>query len=391
MTGTLRELPKSKSGERRWELRVFVGRGPAPGGVNPKTGKPRQGPVLHRSKVVKGVGIREARHALTAFVSEVGTENNTGTRATFSKLLDDWLASLPRLGKARSTIERYTNDVKTHIKPALGLIRLDKLTAHDLDNYFAALEAKGLAASTIRLNHAIVSAALTQGVKWKWIPSNPAKDASLADKVTTKTKALTVDQIRTLYTKALEDDEDMAVTIVLAALTGCRRGELCGLKWGDVDWEKASLTVERQWVPGKGGQHLTATTKTGNGRTVFVGALGLELLKRYQAAKTELVGHEPTGWLLSADGGTTPLRAKGVSAYVVALGKKVKVPVVFHTLRHFAATELVHAGVDLPTAARQLGHSPAVMAGTYLHTSDERGAAAGELIAAVIGKALEPK
>jgi integrase len=149
------------------------------------------------------------------------------------------------------------------------------------------------------------------------------------------------------------------------------------------------VKVERAWVTGKGGQHLTSP-KTGKARTVFIGAVGVELLERYRDLKTEEIGHEPAGWLLSYDGGTTPMRAKGLTDYVTALGKKLKVPVHFHSLRHFAATELVHAGVDLPTAAVQLGHSPAVMAGTYLHSSDERGAAAGELIAGIVGKALEP-
>jgi integrase len=82
------------------------------------------------------------------------------------------------------------------------------------------------------------------------------------------------------------------------------------------------------------------------------------------------------------------MRAKSLTAYITKLGKRVGVPVHFHQLRHFAATELNHAGVDLPTAAAQLGHSPAVMAGTYLHSSDDRGAKAGELISAVVGQAL---
>jgi integrase len=103
-----------------------------------------------------------------------------------------------------------------------------------------------------------------------------------------------------------------------------------------------------------------------------------------------MLGHEPAadGWLLSLDGGDTPLRAKTLTEYITALGRRTKIPVRLHSLRHFRATELVHAGVDLPTAARQMGHTPAVMAETYLHTSDERGAAAGELVADVIGKAL---
>ena len=71
------------------------------------------------------------------------------------------------------------------------------------------------------------------------------------------------------------------------------------------------------------------------------------------------------------------------------LTKRLGIPVTFHGLRHFAATELVAGGTDLPTAAQQLGHSVGVMASVYLHPSDERAVAAGELMAGVVGKALK--
>jgi len=334
-------------------------------------------------------GKREATKALHKLVQEVSEGQHIGTTATVGKLLDDYLKNLKRLKKARSTVDTYKVHIETHIRPALGTVRLDKLTPHVIDNYLAALEAKKLAPRTIRLNHAVLSAALTQAVDWGWMKANPAKRARLAAPERSTAPALTVDQLRTIYHAALQDDEDIAVTIALGALTGCRRGELCGLKWSDVDWEAGSLKVERQWVTGPGGQNLSTTTKGGKGRVVFIGVEGIALLRGYQDVKTEQIGDEPTGWLLSPDGGITPLKAKTVTDVFGRLTKKLKIPATFHTLRHFAATELSAAGVDLPTAAAQLGHSTAVLAGTYLHTSDERGAAAGELIAGIVGKALE--
>ncbi|HEY5025560.1 MAG TPA: site-specific integrase [Acidimicrobiales bacterium] len=370
--GTMRERPP---GSGRWELRVYLGR-------DPETNQPRQ-----VSRAVRG-GKRVATKALHELVQEVSEGRHVGPAATMGKLLDEWLTTLTRLGKARSTIESYTVHVEKHIRPALGHVRLDKLTAHDLDTYFSGLaDKKGLALATIRLDHAVVSAALSQAVAWEWIKDNPARRARLRDTPTTTTAALTVDQLRKLYSTAVADDPDVGVVIALAALTGCRRGELCGLKWSDVDWKRACVKVERAWVSSTGGQHLT-TTKTGKARTVFIGTVGVALLEQYQDLKRELIGHEPDGWLLSYDGGTTPMGAKTLTDYVTRLGKKLKIPVHFHTLRHFAATELVHAGVDLPTAALQMGHSPGVMASTYLHSTDERGSAAGELIADVVGKAL---
>jgi len=368
-TGTKRQRSKGV-----WELRAYVG-------SDPITKKPRQ-----VSKTFHG-GSRAADTALRELVTEVEAGHYVGTAATFGKLLDAWLKNLDRLGKAKTTMESYRIHVERHIRPALGTIRLDKLGTHDLDVYFGTLADKGLAPATIKLDHAVISGALSQGVAWGWVKGNVAKAAKLRDNDRTETAALTVDQLRTLYQAAAAEDADMAVTIALAALTGCRRGELVGLKWSDLDGARACLKVQRAWVPIQGGQHLT-TPKTGKARTVFIGLEGVAILNRYFDLKREQIGHDPDGWLLSLDGGSTPLRAKSLTEYVTRLGKRLKIPVHFHSLRHFAATELVHGGIDLPTAAGQLGHSPGVMAGVYLHSSDERGAAAGELIAGIVGRAL---
>lgn len=392
MGGTLRELaPSKRDGSKRWELRVYVGRDPDKT-VRDDAGRVlKQGPPVHVSRVFRG-GKRDASKALDALVAEQGSERTVGTRATVGKLLTEWLANLDRLGKAPSTMETYRTHVEKHIRPALGSIRLDRLTAHDVDRYLSALDTvKGLAPRTVQLNHSILSGALTQGVDWGWLKSNPARRAKLKSAPSSTTPALTTTQLAQLYHAALADDPDMAVAIALAAMTGCRRGELCGLRWDDLDRERKVLRVERAWVPGAGGQHLRETTKTGKGRTVFIGDAGVAFLDRYRAELRERMGTEPAGWLLSYDGGESPMRAKSMTEYVTKMARKVKVPAHFHTLRHWAATELNAQGVDLPTAAAQLGHSTGVMAQTYLHTSDDRGAAAGELIAgAVVGALTAP-
>ena len=390
MSGTLRELPPSKrTGERRWELRVYVGRDPDKTVRDVGGRVVRQGPPVHVSKVFRG-GKRDAGKALDALVAEQGSERTVGTAATVGKLFTDWLANLERLGKARSTLETYKGHVDKHIRPGLGSIRLAKLTVHDVDRYLADLDTvKGLAPRTIRLDHAILSAALAQAVDWGWIKANPAKRAKLKAASASVEKPFTADHIGQLYQAAIADEDvDMATVIALAAVTGCRRGELCGLRWDDLDVDAASLRVERQWVPGKGGQELVATTKTGKGRTVYIGADGVALLERYRDAKRAQIGKDTDGWLLSLNGGVTPMRAKSMTEYVGRLARRLKIPAHLHTLRHWKQTEMNRQGVDLPTAADQGGHSIGVMSATYLHTSPDRAQAAGELVAAVVLGAL---
>ena len=356
-----------------------------------ETGKViKQGPPVDVSKGFRG-GKRDAIKALDKLVAETGEGRAVGTTATVGKLLTEWLATLERLGKARTTIESYSAHVEKHIRPGLGSIRLDRLTAHDVDRYLAELKAKGLADATIKLDHACLRAALEQGVDWQWIRDNPAKRARLSAASKAQAEPFTTEHLTKLYNAAVAEDIDMAAVIVLAALTGCRRGELVGLRWDDLDRDTRSLRVERQWVAGKGGQELEDGTKNGKTRTVYIGAAGVDLLDRYRVAKLEQTGVDPDGWLLSADSGTTPLRAKAVTEYVCGLAKRLKVPGHLHTIRHWKQTEMNRLGVDLPTAADQGGHSVGVMAGTYLHTNPERAAAAGELVAGVVGAALAPQ
>lgn len=224
--------------------------------------------------------MRGARRALAELVAEVRQGHHVGTTASLGKLLDEWLGNLERLGRSQSTIESYRIHVEKHIRPALGDRRLDRLTAHDIDRYLGGLaEKKGLSPRTMRLDHAVLSGALTQGVDWGWLKANPAKRAKLKS-ATTEVPSITVDQLRALYSAALDEDPDMAVAIALGAITGARRGELCGLRLDDLDRDRACLTIERAWVP-EGGQRLT-TTKTGKGRTVFIGAAGVALLDGYR-------------------------------------------------------------------------------------------------------------
>ena len=102
----------------------------------------------------------------------------------------------------------------------------------------------------------ILSAALTFGVDTDWVKTNPAKKAKLTPADRNKDPILTTDQLFEMVATALDEDQDMAVALYLAAATGCRRGELCGLRWNDLDVERGTLRVERQWVTGQGGQHL---------------------------------------------------------------------------------------------------------------------------------------
>ncbi|MGH9104394.1 MAG: tyrosine-type recombinase/integrase, partial [Acidimicrobiales bacterium] len=243
-------------------------------------GRDEKGTPRQVCRIIRG-GKREAAKELAKMSAGAHAERRVGPTATLGKLCSEWLKNVERQRKARSTIDTYSIHLEKHIKPALGDVRLDKLTAHAVDRYLCQLADKGLAVRTIRTDHAILSAALAQGVSWGWLPSNPATRAKLPTDHR-EAPSITVEQLGRMYAAALEDDPDVVVVIALGALTSCRRGELAGLRWSDFDREKGTLRVERAWVPERGGQYLNEFTKTKQRRTVFIGALGVTLLDRYR-------------------------------------------------------------------------------------------------------------
>ena len=361
-----------------YRLRVFTGR-------DPITGRPRQA-----SRTVKARNDVEARKALRRFLSELdeGKVAKVGPQATLKHLLNAWLENLAHSGKAATTLETYRLLVDKHLIPALGTAELRTLSARDLDRYYTACLEAGTAARTVKLRHSILSGALTQAVKWEWIDRNPAQYATPPN-LPRGTKFIPeIEQVRKLLDEAVGDVE-LETAIALAALTGARRGELCGLRWPDVNWEAGTLLVERQRVPLKGGDK-TVPLKHGDRRTVTLGLLGVQVLKRYkahtetQAAKLRV---EPdwAGWLLSEDCGRSPLRAKQLGESITALGKKAKVPVTTHAFRRFAATQMVGGGVDVRTAAGRLGHTPEMLLRVYAGFLPSRDEAAAELLGTALG------
>jgi integrase len=290
------------------------------------------GETGQRTKVVRVApkdkgGIGEAKAELERFVAElaVGTPTER-TTVTVSEMLEAYLAHCKRVGRTQSTIESYGYST-TRVPAALGSLPLTQLTSHHLDTLYGEL-AERLGDNTIRQTHAILTAALEQALKWGWIEDNPAKGATAPGRHRPKRKALALTDIARMVAAAStprknETDGDvvLAMAIAMAALTGARRGELCGMQWSDIDPATCSITIERQWVPGKGGQYLAPPKSEDGVRSIVLGQLGLGLIERYRDIMREMLRREPEGWLLSYDAGATPLRAKALGQAIAGLGK----------------------------------------------------------------------
>ena len=192
------------------------------------------------SRTVKGTK-RQAQTALAKFVAEVEERRAPISGAmTFGQFLEErWL---PHVAAVRepTTYEVHAGKVKNHVKPDLGHIRLDRMSARDIDQAMRRWE-KTLKPSSVVVAAATVSTALEQARRWGLIPANPATLATRPRVPTRKSTVPSLAEVGKLISAVEADDPTLAAAITVAATTGLRRGELCGLRWCDLNDEDSDV------------------------------------------------------------------------------------------------------------------------------------------------------
>ncbi len=367
-----------------WWLRVYAGRN-------------EKGQPVQVSRTIKG-GKRAAQLALAKLVTEVEEKGASlsGT-ATVGEMLDRWLEYVTPL-RQPTTIQGYVVNVR-RLKATLGTVRLSKLTAQHLDKTYRAWLGRGLSAGTVRTSHGVLAAALHQAVRWGVIPK-AATDLADPPQVSRDSQPATDPQIvRDLIEAAEERSTVLAAAIALAAITGCRRGELCGLRWSDVDLDRGVVSVERAVRHGLDHKELVVgTTKTRQRRTIALDPLSLVVLAKHReraegwAAQAE-VDLDGDGYILSLDStGREPLRPDTITGGFRLVAKHLGVRLRFHDLRHFTATQLIGAGTDVRTVAQRLGHAdPSITLRIYASAIEERDRQAAAVMGALVaGPKLAP-
>jgi len=357
--GTLQE-----AGEGRWRLRVFVGR--------------EGGKVRHVNRNFRGTK-RQAQSALAKLVADIERQQvATRLAGTLGELIDDWLDDISSRRSAY-TIQEYRRIVSKTIEPALGKIRIDRLTPRQLDEFYRSLERDGLSGSSIHQHHSILHASLGRAVKWGLLAANPADRATAPRPARSSATAPAVEDVQKLITAAeAEEDNVLATAIALGAVTGARRGELCALRWSDLDVQRGVLRIARSLtvVAAKPSEGPTKTHQRRDIATDHALASLLAGRREQQERFAALAGVDLTEnpFVLSrASDGSTPCLPDGLSNAYARLAKRVGIVTHFHELRHFSATAAIAQGVDVRTVASRLGHAdPSLTLRVYAHAMEAR-------------------
>ena len=375
MAGTMRERQPGV-----WELRVRAGR-------DPLRGKHRQ-----ISRTFRGSG-RQASKALARLVTEAQDGSHAGSDKTVGELLDRWIDHLEARGRTPKTIDGYRSLARARLEPALGTVKLRRLTPVQLDDLYQSLLGAGLSPVYVRHCHAALSTALRQAVKWDWIGRSPAERATPPGAMPPEVSPPDAEGISRLISAVEKVDPDMASMLFVAATTGCRRGELCGLRWSDLEVDKATVTVRRSISDTSRGVEVK-DPKTHRARRISLDAATVSVLtthhERVEQRARDIGSELSSGaYIWSQEGDSrTPWKPDRVTDAFRTHRKRADLEHVnFHHLRNFSATTLAGAGVDVRTIAERLGHeNPAITLRTYAHFLEATDRQAAE----VMGKLALP-
>jgi len=288
-------------------------------------------------------------------------------KQTVKEYLEEWVENHGRANLRPSTFDSYKSNIKNHIVPYVGHVKLNQLTPAMLDNMFQKLFEKGLSQSTVRYAQRILSVSMEAARKYRYIEHNPARDIITKFGKQGKTPdPYTIEQVRQFMGKVIGTEWEMPV--VLAGLYGLRMSEIIGLRWQNVDLEKMQFGVIEQ-MPFKlpaGTKKITemAPTKS-NDRMLPITETTLPYFIRQfelQEKQKSLVlaggGDYHDNGLVIAKSDGSPRRRDGMSANFGQLIRHMEMPHIrFHDLRHTAATNMHQLTGDFYTVGEILGHT----------------------------------
>ena len=336
--------------DNRWEGRYKVG--------FDESGKSR-----YRS--IYGKSYQEVKIKLIALRSDPKEAVSSG-HLTVKDLFEEWLSAV-KLRVKESTYANYRMKADSHILAAFGKLRYENLTVQAVHGFIDSKLKAGLSAKYVS-DIVIVFKSMTKYVSRVHGFRNPIEDVVLPRGAKRERKLFNDTQQKKLCKYLTSDLNNTSLCVLLSLYTGLRVGEICGLRWSDVDFTKRTITVRRtvqRIQTGHGTRLLIDSPKSHSSRrSIPIPAFIADLLRRFRRSDNICI---LSGSEKIAEPRTLQRRFKTIL-------KKADLPSInFHSLRHMFATNCIRAGFDVKTLSEILGHASAeTTLDRYVHSSMER-------------------
>ena len=367
-SGTIRKKTVTRNGQdyTYWEARVTVGR-------DPGTGK-----QIQRS--FSGKTQKEVREKMQAAAVAVNDNSySEPTRLTLGAWLDIWETEYLGDVKPR-TKDSYKATIRTHIKPALGAVKLSALSPHDIQRFYNSLQKgeKALSPKTVKNTHGVLHKALQQAVKIGYLKNNAADACELPRVERAEIKPL--DSVDIAKFLAAAQGHQFEAVYVVTLFTGLREGEVLGLTWDCIDFEAGTITVKQQLQKERGGEgkYSLVSTKNGKSRLITPAPSVMAILRKQRITQMEWqlkcygAWSNPLNLVFTNEVGRN-LSAQTVYLHFKKLAQSIGLPSArFHDLRHSYAVAALQAGDDVKTVQETLGHHTAAFTlDIYGHVTDQ--------------------
>ena len=357
--GTIR-----KRADGRWEARIIIGH-------------KNDGSPMYKSAFAKTQksALKQLHQLLDLYRDVDLTEE---CRMTLGEWMDKWLDEYMIFTVRESTLDSYRSLTKNQVKKFIGDKQLSSLTTADMQKFYNKIKKEGrmkpdrngsleLADSMVRGIHMMLHEALDTAVRERLIAKNPTNGTTIPKTNYPEKQILGDEQLET-FLEEIKKEDYWCDFFYVEALTGLRRGEICGLKWSDIDFDANKLRVQRSVSVKKGGGVNIGETKTITGtRVITMPPRVREVLQnRRQTAITE--------WVFPAFlNPEQPIHPEAAYRKLKVILKHAELPLIrFHDLRHTFATHAMKSGVDPKTLSGILGHTNASFTlDTYTHVTSD--------------------
>ena len=380
MRGTIRKLKSRKT--TTWEVRVDV-----PPGAD--------GMRRMKSVSVRGTK-RDADMKLRTLLSSLDKGLSPGgSKVTTSQYLDWWLQTYAIPNVRPRTSERYGSDVRLHISPVIGGIRLDHLRAADAQMVLSKMLKAGSAPKSVRHCYRVMRLALKHAVEKGILQVNVTDAVKPPRLESTELEVPSLEEVQHIL--ELADSTPYGSVLRFTVSTGCRRGEALALEWRHLDLENGSASIVQSLQRiGRTGLQLVPPKSAKSRRSVALDEHTVEMLISHRWGQILTMAqlgsaYEDNGLVFPGPMGKALDPATLTRNFKKLARCAGKSHVRLHDLRHFHASLLLKEGVHLKVVQERLGHSSiAITADIYSHVAPSLQKEAAEVFGRVAGMVKSP-
>lgn len=255
------------------------------------------------------------------------------------------------------------------INEHLGYIKLKNLNAKVIENFYdymrkdyVSIRGKHISSTTVQHYYTIVNNMLEQAVRWDYMTYNPNKRIAKPKRVKTNIQCYSPEEVDKLVEVLKNEPIKYQAVILLALDLGCRRGELTGLTWDDIDFKTGKVTINKttQYCYGK---IYEKETKTENSNRVnFISKTTLNIMRKYQKEQMERKMKLGSKWIdtnrvFTTDFGGNMHPDTPTKLLDQIIEKYHLKRITFHGLRHTNVSLMISKGVQAQIISRKVGHS----------------------------------